>query len=224
MEQVRCATCPSPTSKAVLSTMARMRSGTTSTSSISALRPTTRNSSPPQRTITSELRQAFSRMLRTRCSTRSPAAWPQVSLMGLNKSRSTMMKTSGFVSSRPPASEPRTSAAALSSWLRWMRATSLATSSNRKRRFRRPVRDCFGSLGQFHADQFAHPSLFHRHTVKHISFGDCPLVMRDNDELALPDETVEHTNKSIDVCFVECRIHFVEHAEWTRPHHVNREK
>ena len=45
--------------------------------------------------------------------------------------------------------------------------------------------------------------------------------MRDDDELALLHEPVEHADEAVDVVFVERRIHFVENAERTRAYHVN---
>ena len=38
------------------------------------------------------------------------------------------------------------------------------------------------------------------------------------------DEAVEHFDEAIDVRFVERRVHFVQHAERARPHHVDREE
>src|SRR5437764_457387 len=43
-----------------------------------------------------------------------------------------------------------------------------------------------------HPDQLAHAAFFHRYTVEHVGFRDRALVVRDDDELALADETVEH--------------------------------
>ena len=78
--------------------------------------------------------------------------------------------------------------------------------------------------GQAHPDQFADAAFFHRHSVKDVRFRDRALVVRDDDELALANEALEHPDETIDVRFVERRIHFVEDAEGTRTHHVNGEE
>ena len=85
----------------------------------------------------------------------------------------------------------------------------------------RAVRFRLSWRGHFHSYQFADPAFFHRHAVKDIGLGDGALVVGDDDELALRDEAIQHPDKAIDVRLVERRIHFVEHAERTRPHHVN---
>ena len=77
--------------------------------------------------------------------------------------------------------------------------------------------------GQFHANEFAHAALLHRDTVKHIGFCNRAFVVGHDDELALLYEPVQHADKSVDVAFIERRIYFVENAERTRSHHVNRE-
>ena len=61
------------------------------------------------------------------------------------------------------------------------------------------------------------------HAVKNVGFGNGAFVVCDNDELALLYEALQHADKTVDVAFVHCRVHFVEDAERTRAHHVNRE-
>ena len=79
-------------------------------------------------------------------------------------------------------------------------------------------------IGQLHPDEFADAALFHRHAIKHVGLRDRALVVGDDDELALRDESVQHADEPIDVGFVERRIHFVEDAERARPHHVDGEE
>ena len=77
--------------------------------------------------------------------------------------------------------------------------------------------------GQFHANELAHAALLHLDTIKHIRFCNRAFVVGHDDELTLLCEPVQHTDKTVDVAFIERRIYFVENAERTRPHHVNRE-
>src|SRR5438034_7972194 len=61
-------------------------------------------------------------------------------------------------------------------------------------------------------------------TVKYVGLGDGAFVVRDDDELTLFYEPVQHADKAVDVAFVHCRIHFVENAERTWSYHVNCEQ
>src|SRR6266700_5467515 len=78
--------------------------------------------------------------------------------------------------------------------------------------------------GQPHSDQFAHAALFHGHAVKHISLRDRALVVGDDNELALRNETVEHADEAIDVAFIQWRVDFVEHAKRAGAVHVDCEE
>ena len=76
---------------------------------------------------------------------------------------------------------------------------------------------------QLHSNEPAHAPFFHCHTVKNIGFRNGAFVVRDDNELALLYEAIEHADKTIDVAFVHRGIHLVENAERARPYHVNRE-
>src|SRR4029450_4925225 len=74
------------------------------------------------------------------------------------------------------------------------------------------VRKRFGGellwCSQFHPHELAHAALFHRYTVQYVGLGDGAFVVRDDDELTLFYEPVQHADKAVDVAFVHCRIHF----------------
>src|SRR5213082_3159806 len=63
---------------------------------------------------------------------------------------------------------------------------------------------CAGGRGrQFHPDQFAHAAFFHGHAIKYVCLRDRAFVVGDDDELALRNETVEHSNKTVDVALIQ---------------------
>ena len=78
--------------------------------------------------------------------------------------------------------------------------------------------------GQFHPNQLAYAAFLHCHAVQHVGLGNGALVVRDDDELALFYEPVQHADKSVDVALVHRRVHFVENAKRAWPHHVNCEQ
>ena len=52
---------------------------------------------------------------------------------------------------------------------------------------------------KFHADDFAHAVLLHRHAVKHVRHADGALVVRDDDELRVREKPLQHAHKAVDV-------------------------
>src|SRR2546423_14045841 len=53
--------------------------------------------------------------------------------------------------------------------------------------------------GHLHSNQFTDAALFHGHAVQNVRFRNRPLVVRNDDELALPNESIEHSNEAGDV-------------------------
>ncbi|MPN15485.1 hypothetical protein SDC9_162819 [bioreactor metagenome] len=66
--------------------------------------------------------------------------------------------------------------------------------------------------------------LLHGHAVKHVCHADCALIVRDDDELRMNQEPLQHANEPVDVRFVQRCIQLVQHAEGTRLHLVNGEE
>ena len=100
-------TRPSPMSNTCWATVERMRSASSARRSPFWSRATSRNSSPPQRTMMSELRLTdFSRSLSCR-STASPAACPAESLIVLKWSTSIIMNARSSISGVSGPSEAR---------------------------------------------------------------------------------------------------------------------
>ena len=77
---------------------------------------------------------------------------------------------------------------------------------------------------EFDADDLAHAVFLHRHAVKHVGHADGALVVRDDDELRMLEEPLQHADEAVDVRFVERRVQLVQHAERAGLDLINREQ
>ena len=66
--------------------------------------------------------------------------------------------------------------------------------------------------------------LLHGYAVEHVGHADGALVMRDDDELRVLNEALEHADEPVDVRFVQGCVQLVQHAERTGLDLVNREE
>src|SRR3982751_1835310 len=73
-----------------------------------------------------------------------------------------------------------------------------------------------GAAAHANAYQRRHAGLLHRHAVDRVgSFRSRARIVRDDDELRVVLESVEHAYKVADVLIVERRVHLVKQTEGT---------
>src|ERR1051325_1114067 len=76
-------------------------------------------------------------------------------------------------------------------------------------------------LGEFDSNELAHPAFFHRHSVQNIRLCDRALIVGDDYELALGNETLKNADKTVNIAFVQSRIHLIQNTERAGSHHVD---
>src|SRR6266487_1332119 len=89
---------------------------------------------------------------------------------------------------------------------------------------RRHFHRSFSRRGQLHPNKLTYTALLHCNSVKNIRLRYGALVVCHDDELALGNESFEHTDEAVDVAFIERRIYLVEDTERTRADHVDRKQ
>src|SRR5438445_13508318 len=79
----------------------------------------------------------------------------------------------------------------------------------------------FSRRGQLHPNKLAHAALLQCNSVKHIRLRYGALVVRHDDELALGNESFEHTDETVDVAFIERRMKLIQNAKRSPPDHAD---
>ena len=76
-----------------------------------------------------------------------------------------------------------------------------------------PTDDMPAMPPHLHDDWLTDAELLHRDAIDHIRAAHGALVVRDDDELRVVDELVQHLEEAGDVRFIERRIKLIENAE-----------